>query len=227
MCFLVLFPTGKVGKFHSREEQLSHSEYIKSRLFNVDSHFQKDRQYVFYLLWKKEMRELSAMVFIPGQKSSFFILMSIVYLNCPYTIVFFLEFLLSILRVFIIRLISEVRFVPIIEFRNFSRVFDASVILSSICYRVFAKLLSSFCYRVFAIEYLLSSFCYVTALFCRVFVIEFLQSSFCYRVFVIVLLRYSVEFLLSSDCVVSLVYYMEFLQLIFFYRHLLCSVCNN
>ncbi len=63
MCFPVLFPTGKFGKFHPREVKLSHSEYIKLRLYNTDSHFRKDAQYVFYLLWQKEMREHSAGVY--------------------------------------------------------------------------------------------------------------------------------------------------------------------
>ena len=63
MCFPVLFPTGRLGKFHSRQEKLSHCEYIKSRLLNKDSRFRKDAQYVFYLLWQKEMRELSAGVY--------------------------------------------------------------------------------------------------------------------------------------------------------------------
>ncbi len=63
MCFLVLFPTRKFGEFHPRDMKLSHSEYIKSRLLNKDSHFRKDAQYVFYLLWQKEMGELSAGVY--------------------------------------------------------------------------------------------------------------------------------------------------------------------
>ena len=63
MCFPVLFPTGKFGKLHPRQEKLCHSEYIKSRLLNKDSRFHKDAQYVFYLLWQKEMRELSAGVY--------------------------------------------------------------------------------------------------------------------------------------------------------------------
>ena len=63
MCFPVLFRTGQFGKFHPRKEKLSHSEYIKSRLLNKDSRFRKDAQYVFYLLWQKEMRELSAGVY--------------------------------------------------------------------------------------------------------------------------------------------------------------------
>ena len=56
MCFPVLFPTGRFGEFHPRQEKLSHSEYIKLRLLNKDSRFRKDAQYVFYLLWQKEMR---------------------------------------------------------------------------------------------------------------------------------------------------------------------------
>ena len=63
MCFPVLFPTGKFGEFHPREKKISHSEYIKSRLLNKDSRFRKDPQYVFYLLWHKELRELSAGVY--------------------------------------------------------------------------------------------------------------------------------------------------------------------
>ena len=55
MCFPVLFPNGRFGKFHPRQEKLSHCEYIKSKLLNKDSRFRKDAQYVFYLLWQKEM----------------------------------------------------------------------------------------------------------------------------------------------------------------------------
>ena len=63
MCFPVLFPTGEFGEFHPRKEKLSPSEYIKSRLLNKDSRFRKDPQYVFYLLWQKEMRGISAGVY--------------------------------------------------------------------------------------------------------------------------------------------------------------------
>ena len=63
MCFPVLFPNGKFGEFHPRKEKLSNSEYIKSRLYNKDSRFRKDPQYVFYLLWQKEMREISLGVY--------------------------------------------------------------------------------------------------------------------------------------------------------------------
>ena len=34
-----------------------------SRLLNKDGRFHKDDQYVFYLLWQKEMRELQAGVY--------------------------------------------------------------------------------------------------------------------------------------------------------------------
>ena len=56
MCFPGLFPNGRFGEFHPREKKISHSEYIKSRLLNKDSLFRKNAQYVFYLLWQKEMR---------------------------------------------------------------------------------------------------------------------------------------------------------------------------
>ena len=63
MCFPVLFPNGKFGEFHPRGEKISPSGYIKSRLLNKDSRFRKDAQYVFYLLWHKEMRELSSGIY--------------------------------------------------------------------------------------------------------------------------------------------------------------------
>ena len=63
MCFPVLFPDGAFGKYHPRQVKLSHSEYIKSRLWNTDSRFRKDPQYIFYLLWQKEMREIASGVF--------------------------------------------------------------------------------------------------------------------------------------------------------------------
>ena len=61
MCFPVLFLTGKFGEFHPRKE-ISPSEYIKSRLLNKEFRIRKDSQYVF-LLWQKEMRELSSGVY--------------------------------------------------------------------------------------------------------------------------------------------------------------------
>ena len=63
MCFPCLFPDGNFGKYHPRRVNLSHSEYIKSRLLNKDSRFRKDPQYVFYLLWQKEMREIASGVY--------------------------------------------------------------------------------------------------------------------------------------------------------------------
>ena len=63
MCFPVQFPDGRFGKYHPREVKISHSEYDKQRLLNKDSRFRKDPQYVFYLLWQKELRELSAGVY--------------------------------------------------------------------------------------------------------------------------------------------------------------------
>ena len=63
MCFPTLYPTGRFGKYHPCEVKISHSEFDKSRLLNKYSRFRKDPQYVFHLLWQKQMRELSAGVY--------------------------------------------------------------------------------------------------------------------------------------------------------------------
>ena len=63
LCFPVLFPTGKFGEHHPREAKILPSEYAKARLLNRDSRFRKNPQYAFYLLWQKEMRELSSGVY--------------------------------------------------------------------------------------------------------------------------------------------------------------------
>ena len=63
LCFPTLFPSGRFGESHDRSTPISLSEYAKSRLLNNDSRFRKDSQYVFYLLWQKEMREIAAGVY--------------------------------------------------------------------------------------------------------------------------------------------------------------------
>ena len=63
MCFPVLFRTGQFGERHPHQVKLRHSEYVKSRLLNKDARFRKDPQYVFFLLWQKEMREISSGVY--------------------------------------------------------------------------------------------------------------------------------------------------------------------
>ena len=63
LCFPTLFPTGKFGESHVRSIPISASEFAKSRLLNRDSRFRKESQYVFFLLWQKEMRELAAGVY--------------------------------------------------------------------------------------------------------------------------------------------------------------------
>ena len=63
LCFPALFPTGRFGESHPRDNAISVSEFAKSHLLNKDSRFRKDDQYVFYLLWQKEMREISAGVY--------------------------------------------------------------------------------------------------------------------------------------------------------------------
>ena len=59
MCFPTLFPTGEFGD-HPRTAKISPSEYVKSRLMNKHSRFRKCPEYIFYLLWQKERREISA-----------------------------------------------------------------------------------------------------------------------------------------------------------------------
>ena len=63
MCFPHLFPNGRFGEFHPHDVKISSSEYAKSRLPNKDSMFQKDPQHVFFLLWQKELWQLSAGVY--------------------------------------------------------------------------------------------------------------------------------------------------------------------
>ena len=45
MCFPVLYPNGAFGEHHPQKVKLSSSEFIKSRLYNKDSRFQKDASY--------------------------------------------------------------------------------------------------------------------------------------------------------------------------------------
>jgi len=61
--FPSLFPTGQYGEFHPRSVKLTFSEYVKSRIMNCDSRFHKNPEFVFYYLWQKEMRELSAGIY--------------------------------------------------------------------------------------------------------------------------------------------------------------------
>ena len=67
LCFPTLFPSGKFGEGHTRDIHISPSEIVKSRLLNKDGRFRKDDQYVFYLLWQKEMRELTGRCLQPAQ----------------------------------------------------------------------------------------------------------------------------------------------------------------
>ena len=60
MCFPTLFPSGRFGEGYKRDVKLTSDEYVKSRLLHKDGRFCKDDQYVFYLLWQKEMRQLAA-----------------------------------------------------------------------------------------------------------------------------------------------------------------------
>ena len=63
LCFPTLFPTGTFGEPHPRDNAISVSEIAKFHLLHKDSRFRKDDQHVFYLLWQKEMWEISAAVY--------------------------------------------------------------------------------------------------------------------------------------------------------------------
>ena len=68
MYFPALFPSVAFGENHAREVKINHADYAKSRLLNKDSRFQKDAQCVFYLLWKKELRDKLAGIYYYAQK---------------------------------------------------------------------------------------------------------------------------------------------------------------
>ena len=63
LCFPTLFPTGRFGESHPRQQRITPSEFVKSRLMNKDGRFRKEDQYVFYLLWQKELRELASGIY--------------------------------------------------------------------------------------------------------------------------------------------------------------------
>ena len=60
LCFPTLHPTEKFGESHPRQQKISPSNFVKSCLMNKTGHFRKEDQYVFYLLWQKEMWELAS-----------------------------------------------------------------------------------------------------------------------------------------------------------------------
>ena len=56
--FPVLFPHGQFGQYHPCTVQISHTEYVKSRLLNKDSHFRKDPQCVLFTVSKTHARAI-------------------------------------------------------------------------------------------------------------------------------------------------------------------------
>ena len=52
-----------IWRVRSRAVKLTFSEYLKSQLLNNDSRFRKNAEFVFYYLWQKELRELSAGIY--------------------------------------------------------------------------------------------------------------------------------------------------------------------
>jgi len=63
LCFSSLFPTGWYGEFNPCSVKLTFGEHVKSRIMNCDSRFRKNPEFVFYYLWQKEMRELTAGIY--------------------------------------------------------------------------------------------------------------------------------------------------------------------
>ena len=63
LCFPTLFPSGRYGEFYPRTVNLTFAEYIKSRILNCDSRFRKSPEFIFYYLWQKELRQLSAGIY--------------------------------------------------------------------------------------------------------------------------------------------------------------------
>ena len=63
LCFPTLFPTGSFGESHPRQRRITPSEFVKSCILNKDGHFRKENQYVFYLLWQKELQELASGIY--------------------------------------------------------------------------------------------------------------------------------------------------------------------
>ena len=58
LCFPTLFPSGKFCVSHSRLVAITAGEYAKARLLNKDSRFHTNDQYVFFLLWQRDARNL-------------------------------------------------------------------------------------------------------------------------------------------------------------------------
>ena len=63
LCFPTLFPTGRFGESHPRQQHITPSEFVKSHLMNKDGRFCKEDQYAFYLCWQKELRELGSGIY--------------------------------------------------------------------------------------------------------------------------------------------------------------------
>ena len=66
-CFPVLFPTGKdTFMDETRSNKITFSQYTKTRLFSSDNKFSKNPEYIFYLQYIKEFREVlqSAQIYL-------------------------------------------------------------------------------------------------------------------------------------------------------------------
>ena len=58
LCFPTLYPTGKFGECHPRQQKILPSKFVKSCLMNKDGRFRKDDQYVFISSGKRRCGSL-------------------------------------------------------------------------------------------------------------------------------------------------------------------------
>lgn len=62
-CFPDLYPYGVNGQHHNRSVKLTDFEYIKVKLMSQHSQFRLNIQYLFYLLYNSNMRQLNSGIF--------------------------------------------------------------------------------------------------------------------------------------------------------------------
>lgn len=67
-CFPTLFPDGRNTFDEEREVSLTYPQYIKSRLLSSDNRFASNIEYIFYLQYIKELKEILSSVQISLKK---------------------------------------------------------------------------------------------------------------------------------------------------------------
>lgn len=56
--FPTLFPDGKNSFDQFREQDISYTDYVKSRLLSINPKFSSNTEYIFYLQYVKELKEI-------------------------------------------------------------------------------------------------------------------------------------------------------------------------